>query len=59
MKKPEVANGATQVYARVEGGGGEADPGTRGNGGASLTGFGGAGHGVAPMRRRPFRARGR
>ena len=39
--KPEVGHGATHVYARVQSGGGQADPGAWGVGGASRAGCGG------------------
>ena|SRR5438552_11303789 len=38
--KPEVGHGATHVYARVQGWGGEAESRTRSDGGASRAGFG-------------------
>ena len=46
--KLEVRHGATQVYARVQRGGGEVNPGARGDGDASRAGFGCAWDGVAP-----------
>lgn len=53
--KPEVSHGATQVNARVQGGGGEADPGTWDDGGISHASCVRAWYSVAPMGAGVFR----